>query len=446
MRNRWCVSKSWLELISDPHFIKAHLKQSHLISKDIKIMLKSDDYIYSVDIVDGNLVVVDPHCPRPLRDVRDTDDEILGSCNGLLYMFGTFLWLWNPATGDRIKVPDSPDGPDHFSREYCSISYGFGYDQIIDDYKVVEVHCYDYVDLGALSEARVYSYALNSWNIITELPYVCIDRTGKLANGALHWVAHRCDDESQSNLIISFDIRSEEFQEVSLPDEFKDEEVYLGVAVLAGSLSILRYGTFRLEILLDKSGEGLILYDPKDGRNRNIRIPGLSKWDETHIYVESLVTLDFEESEGHRSIEEDHVNRLHEELLQPQLGSTEPIPVDATKFYYTTTGGQQKSRVYDIDMEGLAMNGATAEGSSSNAPIYTEEQFQRQVERIVDERLSHFQEQLRVEMQTEMQAYMLKIEQRLLVQVAGTSSARHQRQNPNESRGDDVVTDFPVDP
>ncbi|KAK9137228.1 hypothetical protein Sjap_007822 [Stephania japonica] len=457
-----CVSKSWLELISDPDFIKTHLKQYNLINNDIKIMLKSDSIIYSLDIVDGNLVV-DPH-----RALKETGEEILGSCNGLLYMFGFCFWIWNPSTRERIKVPDSPDGPEESSREYCSISHGFGYDPIIDDYKVVEVHSYDYDDEAALSEARVYSFALNSWRVITEFPYACLDRAGTLANGALHWVAHRCNDVSESHLVISFDIRSEEFQEVQLP-QFKDADggVCLGVAALAGSPSILRYGKSCLEvwvmkndgvretwamftsigqplynpptrlrplcilkngeILLDKDEEGLILYDLKDGRSRNICIRGLSYWDETQIYVESIVTLDildFEEGEGNKSIEEDHVNQLHDELLQPQLGCTEPIPVDGPKLYCTMIGGHQKRRVYNIAMEGLAMNGATAEGSGSNVPIYTEEQFQRQVERIVDERLSHLQEQLRVEMQTEMQAYMGAIEQRLLAHEAGTSSAR----------------------
>ncbi|KAK9153667.1 hypothetical protein Sjap_001147 [Stephania japonica] len=74
----------------------------------------------------------------------------------------------------------------------------------------------------------------------------------------------------------------------------------------------------------------------------------------------------------------DHVTQLHE-LLQPQVGSAKPAHVKETTSHYTTVGGHQKGRVYNIDMEEHAINGATAEGSSSSAPMYTEEQFQRQV-------------------------------------------------------------------
>ncbi|KAK9155792.1 hypothetical protein Sjap_003272 [Stephania japonica] len=75
---------------------------------------------------------------------------------------------------------------------------------------------------------------------------------------------------------------------------------------------------------------------------------------------------------------QDHITQLHE-LLQPQVGSAELAHVKETTSHYTTVGGHQKGRVYDIDMEEHAINGATTEGSSSSAPMYTEEQFQRQV-------------------------------------------------------------------
>ncbi|KAK9094744.1 hypothetical protein Scep_026213 [Stephania cephalantha] len=173
-----CVSKSWLELINDPDFIKSHLEQSNL-SNDIKIMLKSDFIIYSLDIVDGNLVV-DPHCPYE-TSFWDDDKEILGSYNGLIYMFSVgFNSVWNPSTRERIILPDCPPRLSGDIIDYIEASYG----------------------------------------------------TGKLTNGALHWLAHHCVTLERSNLIISFDIRSEEFQEVPLP-EFKDGKVDLGVAVLA---------------------------------------------------------------------------------------------------------------------------------------------------------------------------------------------------------------------
>ncbi|KAK9130526.1 hypothetical protein Sjap_011013 [Stephania japonica] len=349
-----CVSKSWLEVIDGPDFIKTHLKQAHL-SDDVKIMLNTDDYIYSIDIVNGNLVV---DLQRPRETLFWSADEILCSCNGLLLvMLGdVFTFIWNPSNGEYERLPDTP--PTEFSGSYLCMAYGFGYDSITNDYKVVEVHSRDYnhdnddevdgVDFDNIirhSEAKVYSLALNSWKIIPNFPYECIDRTGNLLNGAVHWEAIRSNTLDKSRLIISFDIGNEEFQEVPLP-EFKDGKELGGVSVLAGSLCILCFCTLDLEvwamrhygvreswtkfftigqpvynyhtgytnplcvfkngeILLDKGGNCLILYDPKDGRVRNICIRGLSSWNEMEIYVESLVTLKTEESEWNGRIEEE---------------------------------------------------------------------------------------------------------------------------------------------
>ncbi|KAK9145479.1 hypothetical protein Sjap_005382 [Stephania japonica] len=336
-------------------------------------MIKSNSNIYSLNIVDGNLLVVDPHCPYETSffDDDDDDDEILGSCNGLICLFSVyFKSVWNPSTRERIILPDCPPRLSGDFVDYLEVSYGFGCDLITNDYKVVEVHAYHHDDENALPKARV---------------------TGKLTNGALHWMAQHCDTAVEpSELIISFHITSEEFKEVPLP-EFTDGKVYFGMAVLVGSLCIIRIDTLPVElwvmknygvreswtmffsigqhvydnsqhawcrplcllkngeVLLDKNEEHLILYDLKDGRVRNICIRGLSKWDEMEIYVESLVTFNFEESQAN---------------------------------------GMDNGQVY-VEMEGHAMNGATSEGSSSSsAPIYIEEQLQRHVERIVDERLS----------------------------------------------------------
>ncbi|KAK9144953.1 hypothetical protein Sjap_004856 [Stephania japonica] len=247
-----CVSKSWLKLISNPDFIKSHLKQSNL-SNDIKIMLKSDSIIYSLDIVDGNMVV-DPQRPYE-ASLWDEDDMILCSCDGLLYMHCldyNFKCIWNPSTRERTILPDCSPPPSGKDIDYMEASYGFFYDPVTNDYKVVEIHYYDSKHEDTLSEVRVYSFPSNSWKVITEFPYACIPGTGQLTNGTLHWVAHRCGESEDSQLVISYDIRSEEFQEVPLP-EFKDDQVDLGVEVLAGSLCLLRYGKVPLEVWVMKN-------------------------------------------------------------------------------------------------------------------------------------------------------------------------------------------------
>ncbi|KAK9137553.1 hypothetical protein Sjap_008147 [Stephania japonica] len=334
-----CVSKSWLKLISDLDFIKTHLEQANL-SNDINIMLISDHIIYSVENVDGNLFF-DPHHPfeTPIRVVK-----ILGSCNGLLCINSDkeVIWLWNPSTRERKKLPDISI---EFSGSKISVSHGFGYDPITDDYKVVRVHSYDGADNVRHSEAKVYSLALNLWKTVPNMPYECLSRTGKLLNGALHWLAIPWNALDQSILISSFDIGNEKFREMPLP-KFKDGIVLMNVvAVLAGLICIIHECRFHLEvwvmknygvreswmmffsigqpifnpsiryliplyilkngeILLNKDGERLILYNPKDGRVRDICIRGFSNWHQMETYVGSLVTLNSKESQENRRIGE----------------------------------------------------------------------------------------------------------------------------------------------
>ncbi|KAK9160751.1 hypothetical protein Syun_007092 [Stephania yunnanensis] len=334
-----CVSKSWHKLIADPNFIKIHLNQANL-NNNIKIMLKSD-FICSVDNNEVCDQIVNLHHPfeAPIRGA-----EILGSCNGLVCIKSDkeVIWLWNPSTREHKKLPEIPV---EFSGSNFSIVYGFGYDPITDDYKVVRVYSYDDDDDVRHSEVKVYLLSLNSWKVIPDIPYESYYRAGRLLNGALHWVATRCNALDESSLIISFDIGDEVFREVPLP-EFEDGKGQVNVAVLAGCLCILRHCKLHLEvwvmkrygvgeswtrlfligqptynqflgyikplciskngeILLDKDGEHLILYDPKDGRVRNISIHGLPYWYETEIYLGSLITLTFKENSGNGRIGED---------------------------------------------------------------------------------------------------------------------------------------------
>ncbi|KAK9130522.1 hypothetical protein Sjap_011009 [Stephania japonica] len=415
-----CVSKSWLKLIDGPDFIKTHLEQAHL-SNDVKIMLKTNDCMYSIDIVIGNLVV---DLQRPYETLFWETEEILGSCNGLLLVLlhDVYMFLWNPSTREYKILPESPG---LFEGSNLYISYGLGYDPITHDYKVVEVHSRDndsddeYGDDDTRkADAIVYSLALDSWKIIPDLPYEFTDVTGKLVNGAIHWEGSPSDAMDMSFFIISFDIGNEEFREVPLP-EFKNGKEWARMAVLDGHLCILRYRALGLEvwvmknygvreswtmffsigqpvyiprkelisplcilkngeILVNKQGKCLMLYNPKDGRVRNICIRGLSKWNEMEIYVESLVTLKTEEShEGNGRIEEDNVVRMRDEVLSQQDSSSQEPPIDEDQIMYETTGGHdQKGQVCGFGSQASISYYGNSGAGSPQRPLYRAEDAQ----------------------------------------------------------------------
>lgn len=67
------------------------------------------------------------------------------------------------------------------------IIYGFGYDHVNDDYKVLRIaQFWDEV----VDEVKVYNLKSNSWRRIKDFPYYLSYKRadGMLVNGALHWV------------------------------------------------------------------------------------------------------------------------------------------------------------------------------------------------------------------------------------------------------------------
>ncbi|KAE9453271.1 hypothetical protein C3L33_14825, partial [Rhododendron williamsianum] len=91
--------------------------------------------------------------------------RLWGSCNGLICLSNQEkgIFLWNPSTKKHWKLPVCPiETVPTFSSNVVNAVYGFGYDSVTDDYKVVRVvqhHGVAFMD----SEVWVYSLKSNSW-------------------------------------------------------------------------------------------------------------------------------------------------------------------------------------------------------------------------------------------------------------------------------------------
>ncbi|XP_042515311.1 F-box protein CPR1-like [Macadamia integrifolia] len=250
-----CVCKPWYALITDPAFIKMHLTQSLATNTNLTLIVNKSKSInfYSVDL---DACELNQAFKSPI--FRTTD--ILGSCNGLLCISNcnNDMYLWNPSTRSHHKLPSTP--ADYIPYHYAA--YGFGYDPTTDDYKLIRVwQFYRNDDNSWHSEVKVYSLSTNSWRMIEDVPFPPIRRQwlcGVLANSALHWIAKvKPGYHSGLGLIVSFDLKDEEYREVPLPDFVDDVDIVdkmflMKFGVLGGQLCLLFNSSIRIEIWVMK--------------------------------------------------------------------------------------------------------------------------------------------------------------------------------------------------
>ncbi|PPS14596.1 hypothetical protein GOBAR_AA05975 [Gossypium barbadense] len=176
----WC---SWME---DPYFIKLHLSYSLKTNTNHSLILRYRKFQF---------LSVNYDSPKTTRRLKQPFGEqkkpiqILGSCNGLLAVeyYYNRIFVWNLST-----------------RKY-----------------------------------QVYSLRSNCWRRIKDFCFYLIfyRELGFLANNVLHWMVFKTRESSNRNLV-GFDLRSEEFRLVELPDFCLDENIYFDVKAMGGYLCL----------------------------------------------------------------------------------------------------------------------------------------------------------------------------------------------------------------
>ncbi|CAL5344395.1 unnamed protein product [Camellia sinensis] len=349
-----CVSKPWCSLIDDPDFIKLHLNRSINTKSHVNLIL-NDCSLSSVnfDSLDNATKL------KPPLKWTDFGIEVLGSCNGLICLYNgeEDVCIWNPSTRKHRKLSvNNPYKSPFFFTSYQNIIYGFGYDFVTDDYKLMRTTQFQGKNWDLFeSEVRVYSLKSNSWRRIQDFPYYLWHsfQHGVFVGGALHWVVSRnYVSDSVNFLVAAFDLTNEEYRLVPQP-EFSDEDFYICVGELDGCLCIFcnydqvrfdvwvmkDYGVkeswsklfsiakpqgIRLfdsvtpvaysksggEVLLVQDNDNLIWFDLEHKTVKNINIHGLPKLFVTNMCVESLVPL---KGEGETREEAERTREQEEE-------------------------------------------------------------------------------------------------------------------------------------
>ncbi|CAL5393897.1 unnamed protein product [Camellia sinensis] len=336
------VCKSWNSLIANPSFITTHLNQT-----------KSNTQL---------LIIKYTHVPNQERFISCSDDEtccgnfvelenpfhspgisfkIVGSCNGLLCIsphYGSeFAFLWKPSIRRFLTLPESGYSVTDSDLQFV---FGFGFDRISNDYKVVKIGYLNEKTRGSvLCKMELYALSTLSWRPICVVDFrfeLSINTWSVFVNEAVHWVAFDpAKEHGFGILIVAFDMGNEVFREISLPNYQPDGRLHTStaVAVLGESLAVIdcasglvapsplmynfhiwvmeEYGvieswTKRYTIIgqnvfskvlgFRKNGDVLIdddellSYDPQSHQIKNLGVYGNSF--NVYTYMESLVALD----------------------------------------------------------------------------------------------------------------------------------------------------------
>ncbi|KAI9162302.1 hypothetical protein LWI28_025938 [Acer negundo] len=335
-----CVSKPWCKLIDGPDFIKLHLAKSTSNQTQTFLILKHSKNLYwvSLDSLESASELDQPlmcynHCVK-----------VLGSCNGLLCIRNIVddVAFWNPSTKKHRVLPFlSLERKRYSGNSVCNVCvYGFGYDSVHDDYKLVRVAQFSSVESESRyfeSEVKVFSLVRNHWKRIGDMNYVFHypGTNGVFACGCLHWVVSRNVEVKDKvyNIVVALDLAVEDYKEVALPEfgvnDFKVELGALGeyLCVVSNHLDIhtdvwvmkeygvmdswtklfsiareqvggyfgyirpLGYANKGKEVLFQRDKSDVFLYDVNKKIVKNVRIRGSPISYKVNICVQSLVSF-----------------------------------------------------------------------------------------------------------------------------------------------------------
>ncbi|XP_059291384.1 F-box/kelch-repeat protein At3g06240-like [Lycium ferocissimum] len=160
-----CVSKDWFSLISSPSFIRTHLSFSVKNCTHHRFLLISGRHIikhcsFSSLFNESSIKALDLDytMKTPYNSVH-----IVGSVNGLIcFLIGlNGLVLWDPSTRKFKQVVTLMSIRKYF---LVKVKYGFGYDEVHDDYKVVSI----FIESKNRYDANIYSLKSDSWRTLDD--------------------------------------------------------------------------------------------------------------------------------------------------------------------------------------------------------------------------------------------------------------------------------------
>lgn len=244
-----CVCTSWRSLISETLFALKHA--SILEATKATTSNKSRYGVITTSRYHLKSCCVHSLYNESTVDVAEHDGELLGrdyyqvvgTCHGLVCFhvdYDKSFYMWNPT----IKLHQRLSGSAlETSKDEFVVTYGFGYDESEDDYKVVALL---QQRQQVKTEAKIYSTRQKLWrrssNTCFPSGVVVADksRSGIYINGTLNWPATHSSSPS-SWTIISYDMSRDVFKELPGPVCCSRGCFTMTLGDLRGSLSMVCY-------------------------------------------------------------------------------------------------------------------------------------------------------------------------------------------------------------
>lgn len=178
--------------------------------------------------------------------------------------------LWNLSTREFRFLP-SPLIDDS-RKPFWMVATGFGHSLDTDDYKLVRIVSFECESDESLAvRAEVFSLITGSWRLIDgemtdDRIGNCVTHEGQRAvqiNDSFCWIANRFDDVAIRKCVVRFDLASEEFRQISIPE--CPASVCLKIINFKESLALAVYAGFgrpvnRIELWTweeDPNGSGI---------------------------------------------------------------------------------------------------------------------------------------------------------------------------------------------
>ncbi|GJU20242.1 F-box domain containing protein [Tanacetum coccineum] len=333
------VSKQWKSFIDCREFIKTYHINHPNPKHHLLVRYKIGTVRKYTSIIDDNTFPQQKFplfAPEPLNLLRNT--TILGSVDGLVCFYGFYqdvdletmmVVLWNPSVRKCVGIPI----PNVF--DYRNTRIGFGVCRDTNDPKLVKINV---VETPHISwDVQVFTLSSHVWKTVyTGAPFASCNLMWAhvFIDGIVYWGSRG----PRGSFIISFDLKSDKFVEVCVPERFVRNysfwlakvneslgllEFYIegGVSVcgvwtrkdgvnnsftktytvkVEGKSVFYRVLGFRNngEVLLqlddddDSEGSQIEVYEPSSGRINSVGISGeyltFSAWS----YMETLLLLD----------------------------------------------------------------------------------------------------------------------------------------------------------
>ncbi|KAL8485732.1 hypothetical protein ACS0TY_027861 [Phlomoides rotata] len=257
-----CVCKKWLNLITDPYFVRLHCTRSKpgLVIYQSEMFKKYFKIVEFEDTGDHHNLAYDTMMKFRLNSLSpfpDANIVVDGSINGFLFLRDICykhetLYVCNPLTREYIQLPTTKE----IVRYPCIVTHGFGASLKSGEYKVVrifhqrELHPVTRTFVRVpYSVSQVYTLGTGEWRSLGEAPFAYDSRSmGLFFKGNLHWLIQ---DLEGPELISCFDLEKETFQ--PFPPPFPGRKLQGSLGVLKDCLCLCdNTSTFDIEIWLMK--------------------------------------------------------------------------------------------------------------------------------------------------------------------------------------------------